>query len=80
MADKQPTPSSESKPGPNQTTGSYMYYTMGTNPIGKKQPWRGTVQLQEFVQPDYFQPTPSAAAAGKHGKIRLLAELDSKSR
>lgn len=64
----QTNPETTSKPG---------LVTIGTEPIGKKQPWRDILQPNEFVQPEYFKATPIAASTGK---VRLLAELDSKSR
>ncbi|GAW19496.1 hypothetical protein ANO14919_089830 [Xylariales sp. No.14919] len=49
---------------------------IGTEPIGKKQPWRDIVQ--KFAQPDtFFKQTPEPSS---DGKIRLLQELDAKSR
>jgi hypothetical protein len=51
--------------------------TIGTDPISKKQPWRDLVQQQTFAQPGFFTSTPSAEDTDK---IRLLPELDSKSR
>lgn len=53
--------------------------TIGTGLISKKQPWRDLVQQQMFAQPDFFKTTPSAETESTD-KIRLLPELDSKSR
>ncbi|KAI1756795.1 hypothetical protein F4782DRAFT_484195 [Xylaria castorea] len=51
--------------------------TIGTEPINKKQPWRGILQ-QKFAQPvTFFKQRPEADSGSK---IRLIQELDAKSR
>lgn len=53
--------------------------TIGTEPIDKLQPWRNIVQPEDYSQPDFFGDKPASKEESTK-KIRLLAELDSKSR
>jgi len=53
--------------------------TIGTESIDKMQPWRDIVQPESFAQPEFFGEKPTSKAESTK-KIRLLAELDSKSR
>ena len=77
QADNQATPSSIPESVANNN--AIGERTIGTEPIAKKQPWRDVIQQQQPVQLDFLKPTP-AISSGNNGKIRLLAELDSKSR
>jgi len=51
--------------------------TVGAQPIDKKQPWRDIIQQDKFAQPDFFKEKP---APSSDNKIRLLNEIDTKSR
>jgi hypothetical protein len=83
LVDSQPAPSPTQEPLADSQTAAEATQpaigvkTIGTDLISKKQPWRDLVQQQMFTQPGSFTSTP---AAEDTDKIRLLAELDSKSR
>jgi len=51
--------------------------TVGAEAIEKRQPWRSIVEQEEFAQPKFFK---ERLAISGGNKIRLLEELDSKSR
>jgi hypothetical protein len=86
MADNQPASSSvqeplaDNQPAAEPTQPAIGAQTVGAGLISKKQPWGDLVQQQTFAQPGFFTSTPSADSAEGTDKIRLLAELDSKSR
>jgi hypothetical protein len=69
---RQPSPV-DSSTGSDELSGS----TVGTEPIDKKQPWRDIVNPDKFAQPDFFVAKPKPDTPSK---IRLLLELDNKSR
>lgn len=53
--------------------------TIGAELIDKHQPWRNIVQPDKYTQPTFFSDPPAQKEEATK-KIRLLAELDSKSR
>jgi len=53
--------------------------TIGAEPTKKRQPWKAIIQQSSYLQPSEFIDKTSWDAQNEK-KIRLLAELDSKSR
>lgn len=75
MADERPTQQQPADDAAHATHDNTQ--TVGAEPIDKNQPWRNIVKQDKFAQPDFFSDKPNADS---NSKIRLLQELDSKSR
>ena len=69
--------SNSDPPTPSVKQASANHHTIGAEAIDKKQPWRKIVDPKEQSQPTFFTGKPST---NSDQKIRLIAELDSKSR